>query len=195
MLIKNKNSTIQQWEYLNNLYQSPPASLGEGSHSVPETNGEILYPSVEKLMTLMALTNHDIFLDLGSGKGKIVLQVFLNSSVQAVYGIELRSDLHQQAILAANKLREHPHPDMTRSMTFLQGNFLTMPLPPATIILINSTCFSQAMLYTLGKIINQMKSVRMVFTSRPINTLERLCFKKAVYMECSWDTALCYVYA
>jgi SAM-dependent methyltransferase len=192
MLFNKIDINIQHWDYLNSLYDKMNPQIKQ--NTMPETNGEILYPSVEKLLSIIPFTNKDIFLDLGSGKGRLVIQIFLNTSVKKTYGIELSPELHQQAIRAADKLLPNFN-DKNRELTFLHGNFLTMPLPDATIVMINSTCFDQPMLHQLGKIINEKTSIHTVLTSRPINTLERLTFKKTISIECSWDTALFYVYS
>ena len=163
----------------------------EKTVSVPETHGEILDVGIEKLISMMRLSENDVFLDLGSGRGKVVQQVFLNSRAKEAVGIELLFDLHDAAKTAAEKIRKEIN---NRRLTFLCGDFLKTPLPFATVLFINSTCFSQSMLRAIGKIINQTPTIRSVFSTRPITTLERLGFKKTFYIECSWDTALCYVY-
>jgi hypothetical protein len=192
----NKDNVCQR--YLQTVYEYAHIRSEESikQNNIPETDGEILFPSVNKLLEIMALKADDSFIDLGSGAGKVVAQVFLQSGVKEAYGIELLPALYQQAVVAAEKIQQ----DLSafyqegRKLTFLQGDFLEMPLPQATVVLICSTCFSQPMLESLGYIINGMPSVRLILTLRPISTLNRLRFKKTVRIECSWDSALCYIY-
>ncbi|OGT47826.1 MAG: hypothetical protein A3E83_03110 [Gammaproteobacteria bacterium RIFCSPHIGHO2_12_FULL_41_20] len=181
-------------QYLDSLY--------EGLHyqykktKLAEQPGEILYPSVSKLLNLANLSTHDVFADLGSGLGKAVLQAFLLSPVKEALGIEIVPALHHQAVLVAQRVKNEL-PDFfvnQRKLTLLQGDFLRLSLAQVTVALICSTCFDQPLLQDLGLIINDTPSIRTVFTLRPIVTLQRLVFKRAVRVECSWDSALCYIY-
>ena len=197
MSIKDIDALFQN--YLNILYEKVnkkqvTASLRQ--ENVFETYGEILYPSIDKLMSSIQLTEHDVFVDLGSGKGQIVIHFFLKSLVKAAYGIEIVPKLHQDAVTAAQILQQELPPffDNGRQLTFMSGTFLEIPFKTATVALINSTCFTQSLLNQLGTIIENTPSIHTVLSLRPINTLQRLGFKKIIRIECSWDSALCYLY-
>ncbi|HEX4045165.1 MAG TPA: hypothetical protein VHZ76_05815 [Gammaproteobacteria bacterium] len=191
----NTNKLCQQ--YINVLYHNVP---GHGvnirqNKNKAEIYGEILYQSIDTLLSQISLSTQDIFFDLGSGLGKAAIQVFLNSDVKEVCGIEIIPELHQQSLIATEKVQQdlsdfYPN----RQLTFLLGSFLEIPFTNASVVLIGSPCFSQKILYPLGKIIDSIASIHTVLTLRPICTLERLSFIKAVRVECSWDTALCYIY-
>lgn len=183
-------------DYLTILYHDAQSRSTSVKRSVTETYGEILYPSVDKILSIIQPTENDVFIDYGSGLGKMVIQVFLKSMVREAYGIEIVPQLHQHALSAAQRLT-HDLPEFyqsERKLTFLLGSFLELPLKTATIAMVNSTCFTQSLLNELGKIIDQTPSIHTVLTLRPINKLERLSFKRTIRIECSWDTALCYVY-
>ena len=128
--------------------------------------------------------------------GKIVIQFFLKSMIKAAYGIELIPELHQQAQSAAKKL-QRDLPDFftgDRKVTFLPGSFLEIPFSTATVALVNSACFTQSLINELGKKLENTPSIHTVLSLRPIHTLLRLDFKKVIRIECSWDSALCYIY-
>ena len=183
--------------YLTLLYSDElPQQDAFPQASVTETYGEILYPSVNKLIALISLTEQDIFVDLGSGKGQVVIQVFLNSVIKEAYGIELLPELHNRAIAAAERLQSDV-PNLfhvSRKISFLSGSFLDIPFTTATVTFINSTCFTQSLLNELGQLIENTPSIHTVLSLRPMNTLKRLAFKEAIRIECSWDSALCYMY-
>lgn len=176
--------------------------LGDGARSLEQksqisaTYGEILYPAIEKLISLTPLTQNDVFVDLGSGIGKIVLQVFMNTQVREARGIELSPELHAQAIQANQRIySEFPHfYTHNRKIEFLSGSFLDISLTDVTIALVNSLCYSQAFLHQLGQVIDAAPSIHTFMSLRPILTMRRLKFKKAIPVECSWDTSLCYLY-
>lgn len=171
---------------------SPDGALNK----IELTYGEILYPSMEKLLSKISLSEEDIFIDLGSGLGKLVLQVFLCTRVKEACGIEIIPTLHKQALLAAERVeRELPAFYCNdRRLYFLQGSFLELPLERASIVLIGSPCFSPTMLDTLAQIISNIPRIHTVLTLRPLPLLEGFIFKEAVRVETSWDTALCYLY-
>ena len=185
--------------YLQIIYHD----IGALSHENPnkinpatETQGEILYPSITKLLSVITLTADDVFIDLGSGTGKITAQVFLMSPVKEAWGIEIVPELHQYAVRASERIqREFLGFFMHgRKLNLLQGSFFDIPFRTATVALINATCFSQMILHRLSKIINETPSIHTVFSLRPLTALTRLVFKKTIRIECSWDSALCYVY-
>lgn len=187
--------------YLNIVYydiQVNRAQPYSDKNKVSETDGEILPVGVDTLISLLDLTEQDVFVDLGSGAGKICVQVFLKTAVKESMGVEIVPELHMQAVEAARRI-QHELPDFymgARKLTFLQGDFLQhRTLANATVVLINSTCFTQAMLLALSKKIENARGVRAVVSMRPLPGLQRLRFKKVVRMECSWDSALGYLYA
>ena len=62
--------------YLTLLYaDEPPKQDTIPQASVTETYGEILCPSVNKLISLISLTEQDIFVDLGSSVIKRLIKV------------------------------------------------------------------------------------------------------------------------
>lgn len=189
----NDTATLCQ-HYLNIIYRDIHRPLQQ--HHLSETQGEILYSGVDKLLSMSRLSANDVLVDLGSGAGKIVAQAFLNTNVKEALGIEFVPELHQQALAVAQRIaKELPdfyHPD--RKLTFVLNNFLEVPLTTATVVLINATCMSQQTLTSLGDIFNCTSNIHTVMTLRPIHNLRRLPFKRTVRVECSWDTVLCYIY-
>src|SRR5205823_2256234 len=69
------------------------------------TYGEILSPSLAQLIQKLALTKNDVLFDLGSGAGKVCIQVALSSPAKAV-GIELSATRHALAQKIKQKLIE-----------------------------------------------------------------------------------------
>jgi hypothetical protein len=186
--------------YLRILYHDNHQTQANTEHNLKNihaTPGEILPLSISKLLNMLPLTHQDVFIDLGSGNGKIVLQVFLQSNVQEAMGIEIIPAFHQQAIRAEVQLR-HDLPDFfadNRKTTFLLGSFLDLPFGHATVAIINSLCLAPHTVNALGRIIDDTTNIHTVMTLRPIPTLQRLSFQKTVRVECSWDSALCYIYS
>lgn len=198
VVMHNLNTHALCQQYLTILYHN---IRGHGMNdrqnkNIAETYGEILYESINKLLAEVEFSDQDIFFDLGSGLGKAVVQVFLKSAAKEVCGIEIIPELHQTSLAIEKKIQQAlPHfYTGGRKLTFLLGSFLDIPLTTASVVLIGSPCFSQALLAKLGKIIDSTTSIHTILTLRPISTLTRLSFTKVIRIECSWDSALCYVY-
>lgn len=193
---KNTNTICEQ--YLSILYHDiRPAKVQQHKKIITETYGEILYHSVDKLIHQVVLTEEDVFVDLGSGLGKVVVQFFLCSAIKQSCGIEIIPELYQKAQVIKQKVQGSLPSFYSggRFLHFLLGNFLEIPLTTATVVLVGSPCFSPSMLTSIGNIINQNLNIHSVFTLKPILNLTRLPFKKTIRVECSWDTALCYIYS
>lgn len=195
-----KNSTILGRHYMDIVYTDVQKTLSIAENTpttVTDARGEILYQSVVKLLTKINLTEDDIIFDLGSGMGKIVLQFFLQTDVREATGIELAPTLHQRALAAAQRV-EQDLPMLfsdNRKLNFILGNFLEIPFGSATVLVMNSTCYSQDMLIQLGEIINACKDVCYVLSLRPLLNLVNLTLNSIVRIQCSWDAALCYIYS
>lgn len=168
------------------------------TEKIPETYGEILYESVDKLLDFVSLDQQDVFLDLGSGLGKLAVQVFMKTDVKAVYGIELLSRLckFSQQIEAKMKQDIPAFFEDNRLLHFIEGDFLTTPWPKATCVYIGSPCFGPEMFRRLAMRINEHDTITTVLSLRPLPYLntKRFSFTKALRLEGTWDTTLCFAY-
>ncbi|MBS0288070.1 MAG: hypothetical protein JSR17_12290 [Proteobacteria bacterium] len=183
------------YQHTNVMSYSPEEAAQYAKQGVCLTYGELLYPSVKKLLGKMQLTKDDVFLDLGSGAGKCAFQVFMQSDVGKVLGIEASALLHQQALQVSLTLRkEFPwFWEDNRSCDFVEGNFLHSSWNQATVVYTCSTCFTQELLFAIADKINHTPSVQKVFSLRPLPGL-RIPLESVFQVECSWDSALCFFY-
>jgi hypothetical protein len=186
-------------QYLDIVYHNMPGDRARhqgAKQNISLTYGEILYQGIATLLSLFPLSDNDVFVDLGSGIGKIVLQVFMSTPIKEARGIELSPEFHEQAILANDKIQQEL-PQLyygDRKVSFISGSFLEVPLSMATVVIVNSICYSQTFLRQLGNIIDNTPTIHTFMSLRPINTMQRLRFKKVERIECSWDSVLCYIY-
>lgn len=166
------------------------------ANNICATYGELDYISVVRLLKHAQLSPSDIFLDLGSGNGKLCLQVFLQTAIAKVLGIEAIAELVTQAKgVKQQLLTDLNYNNPEHILEFTQGNFLTTDWESATVLYCCSTCFTRECLDAIGDKINREVSVRQVFSLRPLPTLERLTLKQVFLVECSWDSALCFHYS
>lgn len=160
------------------------------------TYGELLYPSVQKLIKRLVVEPDACFLDLGSGLGKCALQVFMQTAIKKVIGIEASGAVCKQSLSVVEQVKsELPFLwEERRSLSFICDNFLEHDWQEATIVYSCSTCFTEALLIAIGDRINSEPSVQQVFSLRPISSLTRLPLQAVFGVECSWDSALCFYY-
>lgn len=105
--------------------------------------GEINHESVNKLLKYLNLKSDDIFFDLGSGVGKLVLHAALATPVMKAYGVELSMSRYLDA-LAAKKLATSWFPNIQNRCEFLNEDLLNVDLSKASVIYSCSTAFSEA---------------------------------------------------
>lgn len=182
--------------YLEKIYQPYVADIqqcffGEGN----ERYGEIYYYSLLKVLRLLKMTPDDHFLDIGSGLGKLVFQLFLTTDISSVTGVELNVQRFLIAEQVKVSIQQHlPYLFAHKSLNILQGDFLTQDLDHISVIYVCSTVFSFELLYAMGKKINAMQSVKKVAAFSKIPNLVDFTLKKTIEVHGSWDKVVCYFY-
>jgi Histone methylation protein DOT1 len=199
-----KNDSILYQAYFHDVYRkltgfqtfSATEFQKMQNEKICATYGELEYISAVKIFNIAKMTEQDIFLDLGSGNGKLVLQAFLQTAAKLCLGIEAVEKL----VLQSNQVKQRLIDDMqysptsTHDLAFIQGNFLTTDWRKATVVYTCSTCYTKELLIDIGNKINQEATVGKVFSLKPLPTLTRLKLKSVFGVECSWDSALCFFY-
>lgn len=95
------------------------------------------YKKVKKIETYP--TERQVFYDLGSGTGKIVMMVAALLPSLKAYGIELVKHRHEKALTALEQTNSK------NNITFLHGSFLDYDIRDAGWIFISNLCFSNDM--------------------------------------------------
>lgn len=112
--------------------------------------GEINYEALNKLLGYLKLGHEDVFYDLGSGVGKVIIQTLLKTPVKRAVGVELSKTRHLDAKLAVKRACAFA-PDIKERVRLINKDLLTVDLKPATVIYTCSTAFSQAFMNKLTK--------------------------------------------
>ena len=198
------NHEIAQ-DYLNSLYQEMNGYLRYSPDEVKKylvqdvclTYGEVLYPSLIRFAQTVCLKKEDVFLDLGSGLGKVCASIALGTPCGEVMGIEASENLHQQVAKILPKLQALLQAE-NKKITLIQGNFLSpqnfAEIKRATVVFINSTAFTYDLLDKIAEVLNQCSNIRAVLSFKPFANLT-LPFYKTVVIEASWDSILSRLYA
>ena len=153
------------------------------------TYGEILPKSVSILLADLKLTEEDVFYDLGSGVGKVAVQVYLKSGLKKSVGVELSSTRHAHAMNVYGKLKDAGKLKANRDLVFRQENILHTDISDATVLFLCSTCYSDELMAELAIKIQQLKPGARVLTLKPFKSPTALKLVKAYQLPMTWAEA------
>ena len=142
---------------------------GQGAHNY----GDITRLGFRTLGARIELCSSDIFVDCGSGTGRVVLQAAREYGVKRAIGIECSRSRHQIAFEASGAARENLR---TRS-TFICADCadhqlwtIGGALADATVVFTCSVMFSDALMSRLARCIEESPTVRVVATLKRFPT-------------------------
>ena len=198
----------QQWDeqclsYLESLYSEVKAdtnysieqTLAAMHQQISLTYGEVMYFGLNKLLQRYPLADDDVFVDCGSGLGKLLVQVLLTTQAKRVIGVEIEPRLAAMSEAVAQTVHRECAPMLDGRKIEVQAcSFFDSKVEDATVMFCCSTCFTEEMMHSLGRWMNQQPRLHTVMSLKPIPSFARLAFVETVPVECTWDTALCYVY-
>jgi H3 lysine-79-specific histone-lysine N-methyltransferase len=201
---KKKYNTLIE-NFIDELYKDisgfseyiPEDPAKDNQSLISYTYGEISSKSIRNLLDELKITKNDVFVDLGSGIGKVSLQVYLATEAKAVYGIEISSIRHNDGTSIINIVKElQPELfDSNRQLIFLNDDFLNFSFDIATVLFMCSTCFNKELMEHLTEKINNATNIKTVVSLKALHGLERLCNSRLTKVDCSWSENVdCYIY-
>ena len=136
----------ETFERLNNLaweYRLGISTRGKGSVETSDEEhiyyGSVSYPTITSVLDRLNLAPHDVFVDLGCGKGRVVCCA-AQRNVKEVIGIEYSKDLSDIAEKNSSKLRKRKAPinivhSPVEDFDYAKGTVFYMfhPFGPATL--------------------------------------------------------------
>ncbi|CAB9505528.1 Histone methylation protein DOT1 [Seminavis robusta] len=182
----------------------------------PATYGEITSVGARQLFYHMGLTTtttgneHSkeedeeiVFVDLGSGRGKLILQAFMELPILSkAVGIELAPQRHATAVSAwtdlqstAKELRSGRSQETTTEATveFLNEDLLEVDLSKVTHIYMASLCFPDALMHHIAaKLEENAPNLKCLATLRKFETSPKLASKtigfqhRTEYIDMTW---------
>ena len=151
----------------------------------PSTYGEITILGARQLFNYMEMTREKqgdiVFLDLGSGVGKLVMQTFLEvPRLRRAVGVELEASRHDSALRAWNVIEKHARALRDSlgeqssvffagaTVQFIRGDLYEIDVSQATHIYVASLCFSSEMMERLAdKLLNEASRLEVMATLKP----------------------------
>eukprot|EP00980_Cylindrotheca_fusiformis_P013087 scaffold3281_cov129-Cylindrotheca_fusiformis.AAC.6 len=163
--------------------------LGSQDMYRPSTYGEITPLGARQLFDEMEMQErkHDdiVFMDLGSGAGKLVLQAYLELECLAyAVGIELSPTRHQTALRSLDRVRKMQPQKRKGSVEFVEGDIFHSDISKATHIYVSSLCFTPVMIQDLESKVKHEATCLECIAS--LTKLERLGKASVCYIEMSW---------
>lgn len=177
-----------------------------------ETYGEIKFHFVTVLIDHLKITKNDVFYDLGSGIGNVVMQVSMDSGCKAI-GIEKDIKRHQTALRLLAQC-DNIKPGLADRVILWHKDLIwdDIDIMDASVIFMNNWCFSQELELCLLDYFSTLKSgtivvcLKNLFGARQSTNSRKRC-KSEEYIQLkeiikgpkdgvSWTNAQidCYIY-
>jgi hypothetical protein len=157
--------------------------------------GELAPNGVRKLLRWLRPGKTDVFYDLGSGVGKLVLELGMAAGVRKCVGIEVAGSRWNGSQSAAMEAKKKGWIQAKR-LEFRKESFLDSDLTDATILYSCSTCFSARLMERLGRKIAGLNR-RLIFVTFQMLPRPRRRFElvRKLSLDTSWRTQVtAYVY-
>lgn len=151
------------------------------------TYGEITFDGLATLLKELQLTDKDVFYDLGSGVGKVVVQVALTTPATAT-GVELCPSRAAKAAQIKNDLITRGALKNKKKLTFIEGNIMDVPLSDATVIFMCSTCFSPELMKKLTDKLARLKKGTRILTLKELYPNKAFTLVKTLQVPMTWSS-------
>lgn len=135
------------------------ARLDKGKVKVPDEDliyGETPFITVKKMLEWAGINKNDIFYDLGSGTGKVVLFVNIYFGINAV-GIEILPSMVRLSKILKDKLK-------LKEVRFINGNFLEVDLRESSIVYVAGTAFCDSTIKQITEKFQELKKGTKIIT-------------------------------
>lgn len=160
------------------------------------TYGEILPVSLAQIIQKLKLNKNDVLFDLGSGAGKVCIQVALTSPAKAV-GIELSNTRYLLAQKIKQKLIDEKILKDENKLEFIEGNISQFNLCSGTVFFMCSTCFSDELMKELTHKLKRIQHPIKIVTLRalPLDATSDIKLLDTLSLPMSWsDGSSVYIY-
>lgn len=153
----------------------------KGNYDENLVYGEVTKKGVETLISKILkykkdFSDSDVFVDVGSGSGKLILHSAIKLPIKTFIGLEIVEQRNQYA----KRISEQVHPIYDKKLFFLNKDFRNFDLSFAKIIFCNNLCFSKDLNFTL---MNNIPFGCHVIVSKPLNFR---ILKESFTLDVSW---------
>jgi hypothetical protein len=167
-------------------YDSDPAGEARvAATGSSATYGELMPAATEHLIHHLSLGPDDVFYDLGSGVGKVVLQVAMTAPVARCVGIEMMRRRHRIAQRMLERLREQ---DLLRAREcrLRCSDFMRARIGDATVVYTCSTAFSTKFMNQLAARLARLPAGIRWISTQDIDDNDWFCLEDVLRLDMSW---------
>lgn len=186
---------------LKNIYKD--GKTGFGYETVPDNcqvdsqnmqYGEINYAGMEHLYAALQVVPGDVFYDLGSGTGKLVLYVALKGQVARSVGIEVGEKRHASAQQACERFKTFENQeanggsvvkDRCAPVEMLLQDISRRRFDDVTVAVLCNVCFDMSLQRRTLNNLLKCSSLRRLICATPLID-NRLQLKTTIKVPCSW---------
>lgn len=119
----------------------------KGVYNMNYVYGEVLRSGVEtiiqKINKYKKITDKDVFVDIGSGTGKLVIHMSIKSDIKTLVGVEIVP----QRVAYSKWIKEKISPDS--SIFFIEKDINNFDLSVANIVFANNICFDESLIKSI----------------------------------------------
>jgi SAM-dependent methyltransferase len=149
------------------------------------TYGEIMPTATDRLIEHLALRRDDVFYDLGSGVGKVVLHVALRAPIRRVVGVELARRRHR---IARRMLDEVRATGLMRAgeCELRCADFMRVPMGDATVVYTCSTAFSTPFMNELASRLARLSTGLRWVSTQDLDENPWFVLEDVLRLDMSW---------
>ncbi|MCA9508459.1 MAG: hypothetical protein KC505_08565, partial [Myxococcales bacterium] len=147
--------------------------------------GEIRHAALNKLLAFLKLDKKDVFYDLGSGVGKVVIHTALTTLVKKSVGVELSLLRYKEASVAFGRACEY-EPLLKSKITLLHKDLMSVDLSEATVIYVCSTAFSIKFMKEVSKRLAQFTHPFRLVSLQELPDEKHFRLLKILRLDMSW---------
>ncbi|MGK0309289.1 MAG: hypothetical protein ACJAT5_000301 [Lentimonas sp.] len=152
--------------------------------------GELTPLGTQQLLNYLQLSEEDVFYDLGSGVGKINIQIGMTVSIKKCVGVELMYSRWKESSMALEEARSQ-NLLITKNVQFYNESFLESDITDASVIYIASTCYSSTFMDKFVRKIKTCTKPVKVVTLRDFNRNHRgFQFIENIDLNVSWTSSV-----
>jgi len=132
------------------------------------TYGAITPKGVRALIERLDIDSSDVFTDLGSGVGNVVLQFYCQTPVKRARGIELLHGRHLEAVKHIEDFKSKYGTASDREMLLVNGDLRKVDYSDSTIVFTSSTLFGWGLLDDLRDKCESIPRLKYLITQEPV---------------------------
>ncbi|CAE7558562.1 DOT1L [Symbiodinium natans] len=134
------------------------------------------FPAPIRSPRMAEVISSDVFTDLGSGIGNVAVQVYANTPMRRVRGIEFVKERHNDAVRHAEEFKRTHQVDKDKEILLVNGDVCKEDWSDSTIVFSSSTCFDDRAMECLRRNCEENPKLRYLVSSRelPPTTLRPL---------------------